>query len=199
MPGAPRVPCRSRRRPRPRERRRPSRIRPSGRPGPPSVAPPPRDKREAPTADRWRGASSRARSHSPRDPETRSAARARPKQACRGPTAPGTSAGTSRATRGHPGAGPWGRRAPRRAARLVSNALRRSRGHRGENQSTLLEVREDNLRTLFRSVALRFDPNVRFTRLFVRIVDTGEPCDLALERLLVQTFDVAPRALLDRC
>ena len=35
-------------------------------------------------------------------------------------------------------------------------------------------------------------------RLLVRIVDAGEALDLALERLLVETLDVAPRALLDR-
>src|SRR3954468_6436670 len=59
-------------------------------------------------------------------------------------------------------------------------------------------MREDDLRALLGRVLLRLDPDVGARRLLVRIVDAGEALDLALERLLVQAFDVTARALLDR-
>src|SRR3954452_13702632 len=59
-------------------------------------------------------------------------------------------------------------------------------------------MREDDLRALLGRVLLRLDPDVGARRLLVRVVDAGEALDLALERLLVQAFDVTARALLDR-
>src|SRR4029453_13067895 len=45
---------------------------------------------------------------------------------------------------------------------------------------------------------LGVDAHVGVARLLVRVVDAGEPLDLAPEGLLVQTLDVASRTLLDR-
>src|SRR3954452_1419697 len=60
-------------------------------------------------------------------------------------------------------------------------------------------MREDDLRALLGRVLLRLDPDVGARRFLVRVVYAGEALDLALERLLVQAFDVTARALLDRC
>src|SRR4029077_5018863 len=74
---------------------------------------------------------------------------------------------------------------------------RRSYSHRCGDQTALFEVLQDELRALFRLVLLRVDAHLGIARLLVRVVDTGEALDLTLECLLVETLDVAARALLD--
>src|SRR4029077_966004 len=74
---------------------------------------------------------------------------------------------------------------------------RRSYSHRCGDQTALFEVLQDELRALFRLVLLRVDAHLGIARLLVRVVDTGEALDLTLESLLIETLDVAARALLD--
>ena len=66
------------------------------------------------------------------------------------------------------------------------------------NQVELLEPRDHDGRRLGRRAAGGLEPDLRIDRLLVRRRDAGELLDLAGKRRCVETFRIAPRALLER-
>src|SRR6266542_5468050 len=73
-----------------------------------------------------------------------------------------------------------------------------SRSHLVRDETELLELGEHERGTLFRSVQLRVEHELRVLGLLVGVGDAGELRDLSGEGLLVEALHVPARAFLDR-